>query len=275
MSIINTIINDDVIKGQKLIPDGLVTLTVTSPPYNVAAANWNYGVAADDQPYLEYIKWLKDIFTETYRITRKGGRLIINIDAMTNRQDDKGEEYIRDIRTDLANILKPMGWKFFGEHVWYKSSLDPAHNGGQFNGKKTAWGSYMMPSLPAVRRNHEYILVYSKEQFKLEKNDDSKDPDITAKEFQNFIASTWSMNAETRNLGNHPVPFPEDLPYRCIKLYSYPNDVVLDIFNGTGTTTAVAQKTKRRYIGIDMDKNYCVYAEERIAKQESMNIFGV
>jgi len=186
---------------------------------------------------------------------------------MTNRQDDKGEEYIRDIRTDLANVLKPMGWKFFGEHMWYKSSLDPEHNGGQFNGKKTAWGSYKSCSLPAVRRNHEYILVYSKDQFKLEKDEQSKDSDITAVEFQTFIASTWSMNAETRNFANHPCRFPENLPYRCIKLYSYPNDIVLDMFNGTGTTTAVAVKTNRRYIGIDLDKNYCDCAEDRIAQE--------
>lgn len=302
MSVINTIINDDVIKGLKKIPDGTVTLITTSPPYNVDIP---YGhqkckncgkqdVPADlkecdlcasphvepfrnhndEQPYLDYIKWLADVFKECYRVLRKGGRLIVNIDAMTNRQDDKGEEYIRDIRTDLANVLRPLCFKFFAEHVWYKSAKDPSFNGGQFNGKKTAWGSYQSCSFPAVRRNHEYILVYSKEQFKLEKDAKSGDSDITAKEFQTFIASTWSMNAETRNIGNHPVPFPEELPYRCIKLYSYPNDVILDIFNGTGTTTAVAVKTKRRYIGIDMDKNYCEYAENRIAKAESLtNIF--
>lgn len=269
MNIINTIINSDVITGLRQIPDGTVTLIITSPPYNVDIP---YGTAGDNMPYSVYVKWLADVFKECYRVLRKGGRLVINIDAMTNRQDDKDVQYIRDIRTDLANELRPVGFMFFGEHVWYKSAKDPSFNGGQFNGKKTAWGSYMMPSLPAVRRNHEYILVYSKEQFKLEKDSQSGEPDITAKEFQTFIASVWSMNAETRNLGNHPVPFPEELPYRAIKLYSYPNDVVLDIFNGTGTTSAVAVKCGRRYIGIDMDKNYCEYAEDRIAKAESRNI---
>lgn len=271
MVVINSIIQDDVIQGQSSIPDGLVTLTITSPPYNVGI---EYDTAADEQPYSDYIKWLGDVFAETYRATRKGGRLVINIDAMTNRQSDKGDMYIRDIRTDLANVLRPIGWKFFGEHMWYKSALDPTRNGGQFNGKKTAWGSYKSCSLPAVRRNHEYILVYSKDQFKLEKEETSGDPDITDKEFQLFIASTWSMNAETRKLGGHPVPFPEELPYRCIKLYSYPNDVILDPFNGTGTTTAVAYKIGRRYMGIDMDEKYCKYAEERMAKEKSKDIFG-
>jgi DNA modification methylase len=262
---VNTIICDDVLLGLKKIPDNSVTLVITSPPYNVAASKWSYDTAADDQPYLEYIKWLTSIWMECYRVLRPGGRLIINIDAMTNRQEDKQDEYIRDIRTDIAVDAKKLGFKFYGEHVWYKSSKDPSFNGGQFNGKKTAWGSYMMPSTPAVRRNHEYILVYSKTQFKLEPDKDSGAPDITGKEFQTYIASVWWMNAETRNLGNHPVPFPEDLPYRLIKLYSYPNDIILDPFNGTGTTTVIAKKTGRRYIGIDMSADYCRYAENRMS----------
>jgi DNA modification methylase len=264
----NVIICSDVLEGLRSIADGIVTLVVTSPPYNLKI---DYASAADDQPYKDYVKWLSAVFKECYRTLRKGGRLIINIDSMTNRQDDKQEEYIRDIRTDLANELKPMGFKFFGEHVWYKSSKDPTHGGGQFNGKKTAWGSYMSPSTPAVRRNHEYILVYSKEQFKLEKTADSGEPDITSEEFTNFIASTWSMQPETRNLADHPVPFPIEFPVRCLKLYSYPNDIVLDPFNGTGTTTYAAHCLKRRYIGIDMDANYCKFAEERI--EASVNVF--
>lgn len=225
----------------------------------------------DGESYADYLAWLQKVFVECYRVLRKGGRLIVNIDAMTNRQTDKGDSYIRDIRTDITNQIRPVGFKTYGEHVWYKSSLDPTHNGGQFNGKKTAWGSYMKPSTPAVRRNHEYILVYSKEEFTLPPAEDSGEPDITGPEFQQYIASVWSMQPETRKLGGHPVPFPEELPLRCIKLYSYPNDVILDPFNGTGTTCVVAKKTGRRYIGIDMSPEYCQYAEDRIAKD--INLF--
>ena len=261
----NSIICADVLDGLERIPDNQVTLVLTSPPYNVNASNWKYITAEDDAPYAEYLRWLSSVFEQCYRVLRKGGRLAINIDAMTNRQDDKDEMYIRDIRTDIANMLRPMKFKFFGEHIWYKSSKDPTFNGGQFNGKKTAWGSYCLPSHPAVRRNHEYILVYSKEQFKLEKDGKSGTPDITDKEFQTFIASTWSMNAETRNMGDHPCSFPEELPYRCIKLYTYPGDLVIDPFSGTGTTAYVAKVTGRRYIGIDMSEKYCDYSRRRLA----------
>jgi site-specific DNA-methyltransferase (adenine-specific) len=214
---------------------------------------------------------LADVFRECYRVLRKGGRLVVNIDAMTNRQDDKDEEYFRDIRTDLANELKPMGFKFYGEHVWYKSTKA---GGGNFCGKKTAWGSYASPSTPAVRRNHEYVLVYSKDSgikgsaFTLEKDEYSGDKDITKTNFENWIASTWFINPETRNIGNHPVPFPEELVQRVLQMYSYTGDIILDPFNGVGTTTAVAYKTNRRYIGIDMEAAYCEYARNRIAEAE-------
>ena len=269
----NTIICADVIEGLKKIPDGTVTLICSSPPYNLKIA---YASAADDQPYLDYLKWLKEVFTECKRVLRKGGRLVINISAMTNRQSDKGEEYIRPVYVDLGVMMKSMGMKFFGEHIWYKSDKAPEPNsygGGQFDGKKTAWGSYMSPSCPAVRRNHEYILVYSKDQFQLEKSPESGDPDITAAQFQLYIASTWSMQPETANIGNHPVPFCKELPHRCIMLYSYPNDIVLDPFNGVGTTTLMAYINGRRYIGIDMEQKYCDCALDRIRHNEYSEVF--
>jgi DNA modification methylase len=259
----NKIICKDVIEGLKEIDRETVSLIITSPPYNVNASEWEYDKIEDNMPYNDYIKWLSSVFSECYNVLRSGGRVIINIDAMTNRQEDKQESYIRDIRTDLTLELRKIGYKFFGEHIWYKSNKDPSFNGGQFNGKKTSWGSYCSPSTPAVRRNHEYILVFSKNNFKMEKNGESGDPDITDKEFQNYIASTWSMQPETNKRG-HVCPFPEELVYRCIKLYSYPNDLILDPFNGSGTTTCVAFKTGRRYIGIDNSEKYCNSARDRI-----------
>jgi modification methylase len=283
----NNIICADVIKGLNEIDDNSVSLCINSPPYNVNATNWEYASSGDNLPYLQYIDWLSQVYKTCYSKLRKGGRLAINIDAMKNRQDDVDQEYIRDIRTDLSNELKKIGYKFYGEHVWYKSIKEPINfycphckekienNPGEWAGSKTAWGSWKSCSFPSVQRNHEYVLIFSKEEFKLEKDNNSQDTDITREEFMNWISSVWCMQPETRKIGNHPVPFPEELPRRLIKLYSYPNDIILDCFNGIGTTTFIANQLNRRYIGIDVDKKYCDFASKRITNSVDLSdIFG-
>ena len=253
---IDSIICDDVLKGLASIPDDSVALTVSSPPYNLKI---DYDNRDDNQPYQEYLAWLTDIFTEVYRVTKHGGRVAINIDAMTNRQDDKEKEYVRPIYAHLCNLMEPLGWKFRTEICWYKQ------NGV---GKATAWGSHLSCSNPVIIRNHEYVLVWSKGDYRLEGDNDQSD--ITKEEWAKMIYSTWFIQPETRKLAGHPAAFPEELVKRIIKLLSYRGDTVLDIFNGTGTTTYVAKLLKRHFIGIDNSEKYCDYARERLENADSL-----
>lgn len=253
---INEIIHADVLDGLKQIESDSVALSVQSPPYNVAI---NYDNRSDNQPYQEYLGWLSKVFTEVYRVTKDGGRCAINIDAMTNRQDDKDKEYVRPIYAHLCNLMEVIGWKFRTEICWYKQ------NGV---GKATAWGSWMSCSNPVIIRNHEYVLVWSKGDWKLD--GDSEQSDITKEEWEKMIYSTWFISPETRKLNNHPAAFPEELVRRIIKLFSYRGDTVLDTFVGTGTTAYVAKLLKRHYIGIDNSENCCKYARDRIETADSM-----
>jgi site-specific DNA-methyltransferase (adenine-specific) len=198
--------------------------------------------------------WLKDIMIEINRILVHGGRVAINIDAMTNRQEDSDKEYIRPIYADLVNICREIGLNFRTEICWYKQNAV---------GRKTAWGSYMSCSNPIIRRNHEYILVWSKGDWKLD--GDSDQSDMTKKEFEDWTFSTWHIQPETRNLNNHPAPYPEELAKRVIKLLSYRGNTVLDPFMGTGTTAAAAKILSRNYIGIDNSIQDVEYAQKRIA----------
>ena len=254
MKILDDVVNKihciDVLDGLIDIPDDLVSLTVSSPPYNVSI---KYGDHEDNMPYQEYLDWLKKVFTEVYRVTKNGGRIAINIDAMTNRQDDKDQEYVRAIYPHLYNLMKEIGWKFRTEICWYKQNAV---------GRKTAWGSYNSCSNPVIRRNHKYTLVWSKGDWKLD--GDKNLCDLVPEEFQKWTLSTWFIQPETKNLGGHPVPFSQKLVKRIIKLFSYKNDIILDPFNGSGTTTCVAQKLERRYIGIDNNEDYCQYARDRL-----------
>jgi modification methylase len=245
----NAVICGDSLQELKNIPDKIVSLTITSPPYNLGIS---YNTHQDDQPYAEYIQWLKSIFAEVYRVTRDGGRCAINIDAMTNRQEDRDKEYIRNIYADLSFVMKEIGWLFRSEICWYKH---------QAVGKATAWGSFASCSNPIIRRNHEYVLVFSKGNWLLE--GDNEMSDMTKEEFCEYTLSTWIIKPETTKPGGHPVPFPPELVKRLVKLYCYRDDLVLDPFNGSGTTTYVAKMLKRKYLGIDMDKKYCDYAKNR------------
>ena len=252
----NQIICGDVLQSLRFVPNESVSLIFCSPPYNTDIP---YNSHNDNMPWIEYLKWLKQIWIECNRILRPGGRLAINIDAITNWDGDRDTEYIRPIYAELVNMIKDIdGLNFRTEIMWLKH---------QVVGRATAWGSYMSCSNPIVRRNHEYILVWSKGQWQLP--GDSEQSDMKDHEFQEWTMSTWDVAPEGRKLGGHPVPFPEKLCERVIKLFSYRNDLVLDPFSGSGTTCAVAGRFMRRYIGIDIDPKYCKYAAHRASVERS------
>lgn len=256
----NNIILGDVLDTLKNMPDQFVNLIFTSPPYNV---NINYKNYSDDSQYEAYLDWLKNIFNECKRVLVTGGRLAINIDATTNVKEQRDKEYVRCIYAHLYNIMRDLDFNFRTEICWYKQNAV---------GKKTAWGSYMSPSNPTIRRNHEYILVWSKDQWRMDGDTDMID--ITKDEFHKYTLSLWAIVPETRKLIGHPAPFPEELAYRMIKLFTYRNDLVLDIFNGTGTTTAVAARCGRRWCGIDNAKEYVQFATNR-TEQENNNRIAI
>ncbi|KKM17505.1 hypothetical protein LCGC14_1675120 [marine sediment metagenome] len=217
----------------------------------------HYEKCDDNLPYSDYLDWLMEVFTEVYRVTVPGGRCFINIDAMTNRQEDRDREYIRAIYPHLYNIMvEEIGWKFRTEICWLKREAV---------GKKTAWGSWLSASNPIIRRNHEYIIGFSKGDWKLESEIPS---DLTKKEFEKYTLSTWNVQPETKKRAGHPAPFSEELCKRVIKLFSFPGQIVLDPFSGTGTTCYMSYILGRDYIGIDNSKKYCEYAENRIDTAE-------
>lgn len=252
-SVENTIICSDVLDGLKSISDNTVHLTVTSPPYNVKLPYLNCG---DDLNYSQYLGWLELVFSEVYRVSVNGARCAINIDATANEKEERDQEYVRCVYAHVYNFMITIGWKFRTEICWYKQNAV---------GKATAWGSYKSASNPFVRRNHEYVLIFTKGDWKLESEIPS---DITKDEFHRFTLSMWYISPETRKLCQHPAPFPEELVYGLMKLFSFPKQIVLDPFNGIGTTSYVSCRSNRSYIGIDNCREYCDFALERIERAQ-------
>ena len=223
------------------IPDSSVHLMVTSPPYNVSKEYDN------DLTMSEYAELLRDVFSETYRVLVSGGRACINI-ANVGRKP-----YI-PYHSFIINIMLDIGFLMRGEIIWNKNASA---------GTSTAWGSWMSASNPTLRDTHEYILMFSKEKFKRTKGD--RENTISRDEFLEYTKSVWEFPAERAKKVGHPAPFPIELPYRCIQLYTYKGDIVLDPFSGIGSSCIAALKSDRHYIGLDIYPEYVEKGNLRIS----------
>lgn len=223
-------------ENMKELPDNSIHLMITSPPYNVSK---EYD---DDLTLKEYLELLKNVFSETYRVLVNGGRACINVANLGRKPYIPLSDYI-------SKIMIEIGYNMRGEIIWNKASSA---------GSSTAWGSWQSASNPTLRDVHEYILVFSKGEYKREKKENT----ITRQEFMEYTKSIWNMNAVSAKKIGHPAPFPFELPYRLIQLYSFKNDIILDPFIGSGTTGLAALKTKRRYVGYEINENYTKLAEK-------------
>ena len=227
------------------IHDNTVSLIITSPPYNVNKAYGEYG---DNSGLDDYLQYLDEVWQECLRILRPGGRLCINIANIGRAPFIPLEAYI-------AERCIALGFFMRGQIIWDK---------GASVGASTAWGSWLSPSNPTLRDVHEHILVFSKGTNQLKKAIDSGDPDITKDEFLEYGKSIWVMTTANAKQIGHPAPFPIELPHRCIKLYTYPGDLVVDPFAGSGTTCIAAKDAGRHWIGYDVDKNWVDLANKRL-----------
>lgn len=223
------------------LPDRSIHLMVTSPPYNVGK---EYD---DDLSLQEHIAFLEKVWSEVYRLLVPGGRACINVANLGRRP------YIPLHAWIVASMLR-MGFLMRGEVIWNKAaSASPS----------TAWGSWMSAANPTLRDVHEYILIFSKGSFK-RVNPRQRENTITNEQFLEFTKSVWTFPAESASKVGHPAPFPIELPYRLIQLYSFKDEVVLDPFMGSGQTAIAALKAGRHYIGYEINPGYIALAQARI-----------
>jgi site-specific DNA-methyltransferase (adenine-specific) len=223
------------------IPDNSVHLMITSPPYNVSKdydKNLSLG---------QYLELLENSFRETYRVLVNGGRACINVANIGRKPYIPLSDYISQI---MINI----GFNMRGEIIWNKaSSASPS----------TAWGSWMSATNPILRDIHEYILIFSKGDY--DRNKKGKQSTIRKEDFIEWTKSVWVMKAESAKKIGHPAPFPEELPYRLIQLYSFQDDIILDPFMGSGTTAISSLKSHRYFIGYEIEPAYIELCNRRIS----------
>ena len=220
------------------LPDSCIHLAVTSPPYNV-------GKTYDqDLSLAEYRDLLKTVFSEVFRVLVDGGRACVNVANLGRKPYIPLHSYV------IADMLE-IGFQMRGELIWDK---------GPSAGTSTAWGSWQSAANPSLRDVHEYILVFSKGSFSRPAGQNT----ISKQEFLSYTKSIWEFPAESATRVGHPAPFPMELPYRCVQLYTFHGDVVLDPFCGVGSTCMAALKAGRHFVGYDTAQEYVDAALERI-----------
>jgi site-specific DNA-methyltransferase (adenine-specific) len=236
------VLNQDLFKQQ------FIDLIVTSPPYNVGI---DYNSNNDELSYQQYLKFSEQWMSNCYKWSNPQARFLLNIPL------DKNKGGHKSVGSDLTKIAQDVGWKYHATIIWNEGNIS----------RRTAWGSWLSASAPHVIAPVELIVVLYKEEWK--KTRGTKKSDITKQEFMDWTNGLWTFNGESKKKIGHPAPFPKELPYRAIKLFSYQDDVVFDPFTGSGTTLIVAANTKRKAVGLDIDKDYCELAKNRIISEVS------
>ena len=227
------------------LPENSIHLMVTSPPYNVGK-EYDENLTLD-----EYRAFLKRVWKEVKRVLVPGGRACINIANLGRKPYIPLDAFILEDMLDLGFLMR-------GEIIWNKASS---------GSPSTAWGSWLSAKNPILRDIHEYILVFSKGMFRRGSPYRRKST-ISKQEFLEFTKSVWTFSAEPATKVGHPAPFPVELPYRLIQLYTFEGEVVLDPFVGSGQASIAAVKTKRHYVGYDINEEYVKLAERRIKEFE-------
>lgn len=242
------IFNDDFL-STSCVSEDTIDLIVTSPPYNI---DIQYSSHNDKMTYEDYLSWTKEWMAKCYELVKSDGRFCLNIPL------DKNKGGQQSVCADITTIAKSVGWKYHSTIIWNEQNIS----------RRTAWGSWLSASAPFVIAPVEVIVVLYKERWK--KTSGSGVSDISKEEFMEWTNGVWNFSGESKNKVGHPAPFPIELPLRCIKLFSFVGDTVLDPFLGSGSTLIACIKTHRLGIGIEIDAKYCELAKQRVIKEIEM-----
>lgn len=234
--------HDDILTTDAIQPDS-IDLIVTSPPYNV---DIQYNSHRDDISYPEYLEFTRAWLSRCYQFLKEDGRFCLNIPL------DKNKGGQQSVGADVTTIAKQIGFQYHSTIVWNEGNIS----------RRTAWGSWISAAAPFVIAPVELIVVLYKKRWR--KTSGSRKSDITRDEFMNWTNGVWTFSGESKKKVGHPAPFPLELPRRCIKLFSFVGDTVLDPFAGSGTTLIAAAMLNRIGIGIEIDPQYCELVKKRI-----------
>ena len=242
----------------KTLKDESVHLIVTSPPY------WqikDYKIPDQigyNDTYDQYINKLNKVWKECYRVLHKGCRMCINIGDQFLRAIDYGRYRIIPIREDIIRFCrKELGMDYLGAIIWQKRTTCNTTGGA------SVMGSYPYPRNGMVSIDYEFILIFKKlGRIPIPSKDIKEKSKLTEKEWGQYFQGHWNFVGERQN--SHVAMFPEELPKRLIKMFTFTGDIVLDPFLGSGTTMLAAQKLGRNSMGVEINPKFLPIIRKKV-----------
>lgn len=240
------------------IEDKSVQLIVTSPPY------WqlkDYGVEEQigfNDSYEEYINNLNLVWNECNRVLSDGCRLCINIGDQFARSVYYGRYKVIPIRTEIIRFCESIGMDYMGAIIWQKVTTTHTTGGG------AVMGSFPYPRNGILKIDYEFILIFKKQGVSPKPTKEQKELSImTLEEWNEYFSSRWKFNGVRQE--GHLAMFPEELPKRLIKMFSFVGETVFDPFLGSGTTSLAAKNLGRNSIGYEINKDFEQIIREKLS----------
>ena len=234
-----------------------VHLIITSPPY------WqlkDYGSADQigfNDSYEDYINNLNLVWAECYRVLQDGCRLCINIGDQFARSVYYGRYKVIPIRTEIIKFCETLGFDYMGAIIWQKPTTMNTTGGA------TVMGSFPYPRNGIIKIDYEFILIFKKPGDSPKVSKEIKEQSkLSKEEWNEYFSGHWNFNGEKQI--QHLAMFPEELPKRLIKMFSFVGDTVLDPFLGSGTTILAAKNLNRNSVGYEINSEFLPIIKEKV-----------
>lgn len=248
------------------LQDKSVHLVITSPPY------WqlkDYGTSNQigfNDTYENYINNLNLVWKECYRVLDNGCRLCINIGDQFARSVYYGRYKVIPIRTEIIKFCESIGFDYMGAIIWQKKTTTNTTGGASI------MGSFPFPRNGIISIDYEFILLFKKLGMPKRPDKNTKEQSrLTKEEWKEYFSGHWNFGGVKQD--GHIAMFPEELPKRLIKMFSFVGDIILDPFLGSGTTSLAAKNLNRNSVGYEINHEFIPYIKQKLQVSQ-LSLFG-
>jgi modification methylase len=239
------------------LKDKSVHLVITSPPYWQLKDYGTENQIGYNDSYEEYINNLNLVWQECYRVLNNGCRLCVNIGDQFARSVYYGRYKVIPIRTEIIKFCEAIGFDYMGAIIWQKKTTSNTTGGASL------MGSYPTPRNGILSIDYEFILLFKKLGTPIKPNKELKEQSkMTKEEWKEYFAGHWNFGGTKQD--GHIAMFPEELPKRLIKMFSFVGDTVIDPFLGSGTTSLASRNLNRNSVGYEMNPDFIPYIKRKL-----------